>query len=70
MRNVTILFGTLVCLFGPTVLFTLIGYKSMETLAKRPTEGARVMMGLTAKLATTAVVLIAVLGMMLKSFGK
>ena len=70
MRNVAILFGMLACLFGPTVVFTWVGRRSMESLGKRPTNSARVMVALITKLLLTAMVLIGLLVLLLKTFAK
>ena len=68
MKNVIILIGMLACLFGPTTVFTLIGYKSLETVSRRPSDSASVMIALITKLVIATVVIVGVLVGMLKAF--
>ena len=68
MKNIIILFGMLACLFGPSALFTLIGYKSLETVSKRPSDSAAAMIGLITKLVIATLVIVSVLMGMLKAF--
>ena len=66
MRSAIILLSMIVCLFGPTAVFTLVGYKSMKVLSDRPTDSARVMIALITKLVIVASVLVTILGLTLK----
>ena len=68
MKSVIILLGMLLCLFGPSALFTLVGYKALETVSKRPSDSAKVMIGLITKLVIATVVIVGILGGMLKAF--
>ena len=68
MRNGLILLGMMLSLFGPTAIFTYFGYKSMQSLNKRPTDSASVMIGLITKLLAVSGVLITVLVLLLKFF--
>ena len=68
MRNILILLAMLLCLFGPTVIFTFFGYKSMQSLNKRPTDSAKVMIGLITKLIVISGILIGVLALLLKFY--
>ena len=68
MRNVFILLGMMVCLFGPTALFTIIGRKSMEELSKRPTGSGAVMIALITKLIIATAVIVGILVGLLKTF--
>ena len=68
MKNVIILLGMLACLFGPTGIFTMIGYKSLKEISKRPSTSANVMISLITKLVITTVVLMGVLMVLLKTF--
>ena len=68
MRNVLILLGTLLCLFGPMIIFTIIGRKALEELGKRPSEGASAMIPMTIKLVAVTAALIGLLMIMLKVF--
>ena len=70
MQNVVILLGMLACLFGPSALFTLIGYKSLEAVSRRPSDSARVMIALVSKLFGATIVIMAILGAMLRTFAK
>ena len=69
MRNVLILLAMLLCLFGPTAIFTYVGYKAMRDLSKRPTNSAKVMIALITKLVIVSVILMGLLALMLKFFG-
>ena len=60
----------LLCLFGPTALFTLVGYKAMEAVGKRPSDSARVMTIMLVKMVITAAVLFGILLTLLAVFGK
>ena len=68
MKNVIILFGMLGCLFGPTAVFTLVGYSALQAVSKRPTDSAKVMTALVTKLVITSVIIIGVLAGILKAF--
>ena len=70
MKNVIILLGMLACLFGPSALFTLIGYKSLEAVSRRPSDSARVMVALITKLVIATVVIVGILAGLLKAFAK
>ena len=48
--GVAAILAMLVCLFGPTTLFAIVGIKSMDALGKRPSKGGRVMTVLVTKL--------------------
>ena len=60
----------LLCLFGPTALFALIGAKSMNALAKRPSNSAKVMVALLVKIIAAAVVIMGMLMGLLKIFAE
>lgn len=70
MRNFLILLSMIVCLFGPTAIFTVVGYKSMKTLSNRPTNSARIMIALITKLVIVTAILTGILSMLLKYFGE
>ncbi|MEI8344995.1 MAG: hypothetical protein WCG06_02870 [Candidatus Omnitrophota bacterium] len=68
MRNLIVFLGMMFCLFTPSVIFTLVGYKSMMKLGNRPSGGGRVLIPMVARLLITAGVLIAVLVFFLSRF--
>jgi len=68
MRDVIILLGMLACLFGPTALFTLFGYKALEELGRRPSLSGGVMIAFVTKFTVFAVILIGALIGLLKAF--
>ena len=68
MRNFIILASMLLCLFGPTGIFTFIGYKSLREISKRPSSSANVMIALITKLVITTVVLVGIQMTLLKIF--
>ena len=70
MKNVIVLLGMMACLFGPTTIFTLVGYKSLEAVSSRPTDSARVMIALITKLVIVTVLIVGVLAGLLKAFAK
>lgn len=70
MRVVIIALGMVACLFGPSVVFSVVGYKAMEALAKRPTRGASVMIALITKLLLAGMVTMALLMVLFKLLSK
>ena len=58
----------LVCLFAPTVFFTLIGYKALGQVGRRPSSSAGVLIALITKLVAAASVLIGLQMLMLRVF--
>ena len=68
MRNVIILLGMLACLFGPTAIFTLVGYKSLKQISKRPSQSGGEMIALITKLVITTFVLMSLLMVLMKCY--
>ena len=68
MKNVIILLGMVLCLYGPMAFFAFVGYKAIHTVGNRPSDSGRAMIALATKLVITAVVLISILMVMLKVF--
>ena len=68
MRSILILLGMVVCLFVPPAVFAYVGYKAVESLSKRPTAGAGVMIALVTKCVATAAVLLGLLMVLLKVY--
>ena len=68
MKNLVILAAMLACLFGPTAIFTLIGYKALQQISKRPSGSANVMISLITKLVITTVILMGLQMVLLRSF--
>ena len=68
MAKIIILFGMMACLFGPMIIFGVVGYNAMRTLSKRPSQGASVMIPMITKLVFTSVILIGILMEMLHLF--
>lgn len=66
MRNIIILLSMILCLFGPSAIFTVVGYRAFRALSKRPTNSARIMIALITKLVITTAVLMLILTMLLK----
>ena len=58
----------LVCLFGPTVVFSMVGYKSLQTLGRRPSRASRALTLLVVKLAVTSGILIGLLMLLVKLY--
>ena len=67
MRSLGILLGMIACLFVPSAIFTVIGYKSMMILSKRPTNSAKVMIALITRLVIVSSILMGILTIMLKT---
>ena len=68
MRNLLIFLAMMLCLFGPTALFAMVGYKSMVSLGKRPTDSARVMVALMMKIIAATAVIMGIQMALLKVF--
>lgn len=68
MKSIIILLSMIACLFGPTIVFTIFGYRSMVILARRPPNSAGVMIALIVRLVLVSAVLIGILMFLLKSF--
>lgn len=66
--NIIVLLAMLLCLFAPTVIFTLVGLKAMNTVGKRPSDSGRAMIGLLIKLIGTTIVLLGILMGLLKAY--
>jgi len=60
--------GMFVCLFGPTVFYTIIGYKALEQVGKRPSHKAAVLTTLITKLVLIAGTMIGILMALLRFF--
>lgn len=69
MNNLIILLVMILCIFGPMVIYAIVGYKAMEELGKRPSHGGKVMVPTIFKLTITAGILIGVLMVVLEVFG-
>lgn len=68
MQKLLITLGTLFSLFGPSVVFTIVGMRSMEKLAKRPSEAPAIMIQLGIKFVVVAVITIGLEAALLKIF--
>lgn len=68
MRNLIIVLVMLLTLFGPTAIFTLVGYKAMIRLGERPSDSAGIMISLLVSVVITSAVLIGSLIGLLKAF--
>jgi len=55
-----------VCLFAPTVIFTMVGYKSLKILSNRPTHSREIMIRLITKLVIATTILMSILGLLMK----
>lgn len=60
----------LVCLFGPMIAFSIIGYKSLQTLGRRPSKASKVMPALVTKVGLAGAILMGILMLLVKFYGK
>ena len=70
MEKVAVILGMIACLVVPTVIFGIVGYKSMETMGRRPSRAGRAIMILILKLAAAAAVLMGILSAITKFYGE
>jgi|GEM_PF-3946001 len=68
MRELFITLGMLVCLFAPTFLFSVIGYKALERVGKRPSRGGKAMIILVTELTMAAAGVISLQMFLLKIY--
>ena len=69
MESLIIVGVLMICIIGPMIIFSVIGYKSIEELSRRPNLGGRVMIPLILKLTITAAIMIGLLMGILEVFG-
>lgn len=69
MIKAIIILSMLACLIGPIAIFSLVGYKSLQNLGKRPSNSSRVMTVLIVKLSITGAILMGMLMMLVKVYG-
>lgn len=69
MSSIFIFILLLVGVFGPMIVFGIVGYKALEELGKRPMQGGKVMIPLIMKLVVTAIILIGLMMFVLEFFG-
>ncbi len=69
MPKIVLFLITIVCLFGPMILFAVIGNKALTALGKRPSEGAGTMIPFLIKVIGASLGSVVILAVMLKFFG-
>ena len=69
MSSIIIFILLLICVFGPIIVFGIVGYKALEELGKRPMQGGGVMIPLIMKLVVTAAIILGILMFVLEFFG-
>ncbi len=69
MASIIIFVLLLVGVFGPMIVFGIVGYKAIEELGKRPMHGGQVMIPLILKLVVTSIILIGLMMFVLELFG-
>lgn len=69
MASIVIFSLLLICVFGPMIVFGIVGYKALEELGKRPMRGGGVMIALVTKLVVTSAIIVGILMFVLEFFG-